>query len=310
MNANSQAPVFLAPFPVISFNADYFEKARLLIQRNDRTHFRDWVDLAHIDELVTSVRIPPTNFNLAQGDKPLPLEVYCIGATYVDKVKVLALHQQGATIILRAAEQWSSRLNRLRVVAEGFFHCECQINVYVTPPNQKSTPPHWDTHDLLVMQIAGSKVWRLFKGKRTLPLADERFGIGEEYVSSECEEVTLHAGDTLYLPRGVIHEPVAQSYSAHLSIGIHTMRWYEVLSVALRLAAEREGSSLRTSVSHVGEQPIHPSSIDEIARITDPALLARARDILRQRYEVARAVDLQGVMTDLAGEQIDDDPSR
>lgn len=82
------------------------------------------------------------------------------------------------------------------------------------------------------------------------------------------------------------------------------MRWYDVLSVALRLLAEREGSVLRTSVSLVGEQPIDPTSIDEVGRLTTPALLARARDILRQRYEASRAVDLQGVMTDFGSEQI------
>ena len=302
MTAHPQPPVFLAPFPVDSFHAEFFEKARLHIQRNDPTHFRDVVDLAHIDELVTSVRIPPANFNLAQGDTPLPLDAYCIGATYVDKARVLALHQQGATIILRAVEQWSSHLNRLRVAAEAFFHCACQINVYITPPNHKSTPPHWDTHDLLVMQIAGSKVWRLFEGARTLPLADERFSIGKDYVSAACEEVVLGVGDTLYLPRGVIHEPVAQTYSVHASIGIHTLRWYEVLGVALRLLAEREGSLLRTSVSPDGAPPPRAATVDEISRLVDTELLTRARDILHQQHLGARAVDLQGVMLDQGGQ--------
>ncbi len=78
-------------------------------------------------------------------------------------------------------------------------------------------------------------------------MTDERFGIGTEFVSAECDEVLIHAGDTLYLPRGVIHEPVAQTYSVHVSIGIHTPRWFDVFSIALRMLAQREKSDLRTS---------------------------------------------------------------
>lgn len=300
MNINITPPIFLAPFSTEKFKSQYFGRSMLVIHRKAPLHFSKYVSLAHIDELVTSVRIPATNLNLAQGNTPLPLDAYCVGGSYVDKRRVLALHHQGATIILRSVEQWSPELNRLRIAAETFFGFECQINVYITPASEKSTPPHWDTHDLIVMQIAGSKSWRLFEGQRTFPLADERFCVGKDFFSTNYEEVVLHPGDTLYLPRGVIHEPVAETYSVHISIGIHVLRWYDVLNLALQLLAEREGSPLRIAIPAASEPNAPCPAYDVLSSLTEPNTLAMAIDILRQNFEDRRAVDLQGAMLEFA----------
>lgn len=295
-------PIFLAPFPIDRFLSRHYDQQRLHIHRDNSAHFADFVSLEDIDTLVTSVRIPLANLNLAQGDTPLRSDLYCLGGNYVDKARVLALHEQGATIILRAVEQWSPKLNQLRIVAERFFGCNCQINAYITPPGKKSTPPHWDTHDLVVMQIAGSKQWRVFAGKRSLPLPDERFGIGQDEVSDDYETIVLQAGDTLYLPRGVIHEPVALSYSVHLSIGIHVVRWHDVFELMLRLLAEQEGSLLRTGMSFAAGSPTaSPPLQDVCARLLQPDLLAQATDILRQRFVATRGTDLKGTMFDFDG---------
>lgn len=302
MPSTDVPPIFLAPFPVERFLSEHYERQRLHIQRNNPAYFADLISLEDIDSLVTSVRIPLTNLNLAQGDTPLRSELYCVAGGYVDKARVLALHEQGATIILRAVEQWSPKLNRLRIVAERFFGCACQINAYITPPGQKSTPPHWDTHDLVVMQIAGRKQWKIFVGNRSLPLPDERFRIGQEEASADCETVELRVGDTLYLPRGVIHEPVALSYSVHLSIGVHIVRWHEVVELALRLLAEKEGSPLRTGVSLAADSPSTSKPLQEVLTgLLEPDLLAQAVDVLRHRFDATRGVDLKGAMFEFSG---------
>jgi bifunctional lysine-specific demethylase and histidyl-hydroxylase NO66 len=301
MVSKNAAPIFLAPYTSAEFETAYIDKNRLIISRDDPSYFKDVVNVDHIDELITSIRIPSTNLNLAQDDVPLALDKYCIGDTFVDKPSMLKLHEGGATIILRSVEQWSPSINRLRILAEEFYKCECQINVYVTPPGQKSTPPHWDTHDLVVMQIAGSKKWRLFEGNRTRPLADERFKIGVDYVSKHHEEVVLHAGDTLYLPSGSIHEPIAETYSIHISIGIQKVRWYDAFNIALRLLAQQEGSLLRENVPKLGESvATNPKLIADLELLTDPSLLAKAISILHQRFEASRTIDLQGKALALA----------
>src|SRR6185503_10903815 len=121
-------PDFLAPLSADHFFAEYWGRKRLAIHRGAPDHFRDVVDLRELDRLVTCVRIPVANFNLAQGDMPLPFPSYSTGGTFVDKARALTLHQQGATVILRSVEQWSPAINRLRIAAEEFFRCEAQVN--------------------------------------------------------------------------------------------------------------------------------------------------------------------------------------
>jgi bifunctional lysine-specific demethylase and histidyl-hydroxylase NO66 len=288
-------PIFFAPYSYDELDTAYIHKNRLIISRDDPSYFRDVVDISHIDELITSVRIPATNLNLAKDDVPLALDKYCIGDSFVDKARMLKLHEEGATIILRSVEQWSPSINRLRMMAEEFYRCECQINIYVTPPGQKSTPPHWDTHDLVVMQIAGSKKWRLFEGNRTCPLADERFRIGVDFVSEHHTDVALHAGDTLYLPSGSIHEPVAETYSIHVSIGIQKIRWYDVCNIILRLLAQQEGSQLRENVPRMNMPLASNSKLTaDLELLADPNLQDKAISILRQKFDTSRAIDLQG----------------
>lgn len=302
MHADADAdacPAFLAPCGAAEFRARYLDQAMFLAQRHAPCHFDGVLSFASIDTLVTSVRIPASNMNLAMGNTPLPLDAFCSGGTYVDKAKVLALHEQGATIILRSVEQWSAGLQRLRIEAEDFFGCECQINAYLTPPGQKSTPPHWDTHDLVVLQIAGSKTWRLYPGQKSLPLGDERFQIGRDAVGAERRDVLLETGDTLYLPRGIIHEPVAESYSVHLSIGVNVIRWHDVLALALRLVAEQEGNALRTSIGPAGAASGFPFET-ALAQLAAPMTIARALSMLRQGVRAATPEDLEGRLLNYA----------
>src|SRR5262245_62100799 len=127
-------PFFLAPFPAGTFFSEYWGRSPLVIRRETPGYFCGTVDLSDLDRLVTSVRIPANNLNLAQGDTALPFSSYSIDNSFVDKSRVLTLHQQGATIILRSVEQWSPALNRVRIMAEEFFGVEAQVNVYLTPP--------------------------------------------------------------------------------------------------------------------------------------------------------------------------------
>jgi ribosomal protein L16 Arg81 hydroxylase len=296
---NDIDPFFLAPVSADQFFAEYFGRKRLALHRGDPGFFRDTLGMAELDRLVASTRIPLANFNLAKDNNPLPFDQYASGGSYVDKARALDLHQAGATIILRSLEQWSPGLARLRVAAETAFRCEAQANVYLTPPSQKSTPPHWDTHDLFVLQIEGEKVWRIFQGERSLPLDDERFEVGHDVVSADYEEILLRPGDTLYLPRGVIHEPVAESYSVHVALGVHVVRWFDVVSLALRKLAEREGSLLREAVPGWRGDLDPVAARDMVEGLLDPALLAQASGVLRRRFQATRASDLEGRLLDI-----------
>jgi len=50
---------------------------------------------------------------------------------------------------------------------------------------------------------------------------------------ADCE-LMLTAGDLLYMPRGFLHEAwTTDEPSTHLTVGLHVVRWLDLLSVAL-----------------------------------------------------------------------------
>lgn len=277
----------LNPIKFDDFITNYWDKHQLIhIQRELPGYFDHVINIDEIDRLVCGSRIPPTNINLAQNNDPLPLSSFCSG-DLVDHKKVLALHRRGATIILRSIEQWSPAFLLIRAEFERLFGFEAQINVYLTPASEKSTPPHWDTHDLFVLQISGSKLWKIFEGNRTLPLENERFKINEDFVGKMKGEYLIKAGDTFFLPRGVIHEPIAATYSIHISIGIRSLRWLEVCQEALENLASENGSILRETVNYnqTLNKKMIENKVSEIIPNTNQLILSLNQTLTSQKHK-------------------------
>ena len=57
---------------------------------------------------------------------------------------------------------------------------------------------------MFVLQLQGSKVWRLYKPIEVLPTECSGDLVREDL--ELIEEVTLEQGDILYMPRGLVHE--------------------------------------------------------------------------------------------------------
>lgn len=222
----------------LEFRQETWQRRHLIISSDAASALGDsWLTVDDIDELFSSVDFPVTNLDLADGSQPLPKGSYAPGGS-VERGRVLSLHRQGATIILRAAHRWSAKLRRLCAGLEWDFGFPAQANIYLTPSGKKSTPPHWDTHDLFIVQVAGMKKWRLFSSDYILPLDSQRFSEETFPIGPLRDEITIKAGEVLYLPRGTIHEPVADSYSTHVSLGVLVSRWSDLLLKLVRAVSE------------------------------------------------------------------------
>src|SRR5699024_4646224 len=97
-----------------------------------------------------------------------------------------------------------------------------QVNAYITPPGSTGFVPHYDHHDVVILQIQGSKAWRLYDDVAVPPHEMERQTEIDPADLPAATEVRVDAGDTLYLPRGTVHaaETTARQ-SVHLTVGVH-----------------------------------------------------------------------------------------
>ena len=95
----------------------------------------------------------------------------------------------------------------------------------------KGFAPHWDDVDVFVLQLEGSKRWRVFAPpteEQELPRHSSKdFGgpaaLKRAGYEAACLDVVLERGDVLYLPRGFVHEAIssAEEASLHLTLSTH-----------------------------------------------------------------------------------------
>jgi hypothetical protein len=159
-----------------------------------------------------------------------------------DRVKVdqlFRLHEAGGTIILNHLHRRHPPLAKLCAALELEFSAPFQTNVYLTLPKAQGFHPHFDTHDVLVLQLAGSKRWQLYGTPIVLALKGHGDHARQDNPGPVSEEFDLRAGDTLYLPRGLVHEAIStDETSLHVTVGILSWTWFDFLLEAVeRLAS-------------------------------------------------------------------------
>jgi hypothetical protein len=152
----------------------------------------------------------------------------------VDVERVLAEWEAGATIVLQALHvNWQPLAVFCRQLEESVGQ-GVQANSYYTPRGSQGFAVHHDTHDVLILQIAGEKRWLLYDPLLELPLKHQRYSkaLGDE--GEPTDDLVLRAGDTLYLPRGWLHQAeTSETDSLHLTIGINAYTWLDAARAAL-----------------------------------------------------------------------------
>jgi hypothetical protein len=125
---------------------------------------------------------------------------------------------------LDGVEQYVRTIGTLARSLEVELNFPTQVNTYITPPQSTGLVPHYDDHDVLILQIQGSKTWHLYVGADMPPREiqrDKDKAVVLERLPTPSD-VHLEAGDVLYVPRGRVHAAETHSEpSIHLTVGIH-----------------------------------------------------------------------------------------
>jgi len=151
-----------------------------------------------------------------------------------DMYEIYRLWEQGYSLIVPALHvRWQPIMDFTKRLSEQFGF-KVEANLYYTPPNAAAFPPHYDTHDIFIVQISGDKLWHLYKSRHKLPLKGQRYDVDDPVLQKDLQakkrNITLKQGEVMYLPRGQVHSAEAVDVpSMHLSIGIYPIRWLDVL---------------------------------------------------------------------------------
>jgi hypothetical protein len=234
--------------------------------------FDDLLDAAAVDELVSRRGLRTPFLRMAKDGTVLPAKQFTrgggAGAGIADQVAddlVLGRLAEGATLVLQGLHRtWPPLVGFGSQLADELGH-PVQINAYITPPQSRGFAPHYDVHDVFVLQVAGRKHWRIHEPVVRDPLDNQNWERSRAEVAARADgealiDTVLAPGDALYLPRGTIHAAEALGEtSIHLTIGIHPLTRYSLVQQLLDLAQHEP--SLRASL---------PMGVE----LGDPAVLA------------------------------------
>jgi ribosomal protein L16 Arg81 hydroxylase len=277
----------LAPLSRETFLHEYWEKAPCFVERGDTELFKrfDLPFIQDIDSLISLTHPRPARneVRLVKTENSLltdrPVSENADGTA--DIYSVYRAYNEGFTIIINSVDRrWRQIADLCRGLQASLGH-SVGANLYYTPARAQGFLPHFDTHDVFILQLHGSKNWRLFRSAIALPLEDTKIPVQPEDVVAPQAQHRLEVGDLLYIPRGFVHAAGTDDGSSiHLTIGVTVTRWLDLLHDLLDLAghenvALREALPLNFSSESAG-QPLGARLLALVMSLSQPELCAGA----------------------------------
>jgi hypothetical protein len=291
----------LAPVDAADFLAEHWERKPLLVERDEPRRFADLLSTADVERLVCSGGLRFPAFRVVKEGAQIPLPEYTTDLSWrpkpftgtADPERVAAAFADGATIVLQALHHnWLPLATFCRALERELGH-PVQANSYYTPRRSQGFAVHHDTHDVFVLQVEGAKRWLVYDPVLELPLKHQRWSKELGAPGPLVLDLTLRAGDTLYLPRGWLHEALtSETDSLHVTVGVVVYAWIDALRAALEECEDEV--DFRRSVPSDGE--LDADLLELLAERLRPQDVARR---MRRRFVDRRRPVLDGQLEEL-----------
>jgi hypothetical protein len=242
-----------------------------------------------VEELLELFRHEPSAVRLVRGkDKKSGRDSYGLGDGSLDVALIRNDFADGYTIVVDGVERYARAIASLSHSIEVELNFPIQVNAYITPPESTGLVPHYDDHDVLILQIQGSKTWHLYNGVDIPPHEIQRENEKAVAIDSlpSPTDLRLEAGDVLYLPRGKVHAAETNSeQSIHLTVGIHAPTVLMLAIGALYSQSFHDDSlNARLPPRHLDDENIHATLGvlvgDAVKSVEDPSAIAGGLDAL------------------------------
>lgn len=237
----------LAPISLAQFFAEYWETQPLVVKSSDRNRYDRLMTRRALEEVISYSNLRYPAIKLAKDGRFFSPETFtsdvevgtCTFSGVADPRKIADLYSTGASITLPCLDRsWRPITELCSRMEDGMDH-PIHANAYLTPGRSRGFAPHYDCHDVLVLQIGGSKRWLIDAPETVLPHSSQVFNPEGFRPGPRLMEIDLDAGDLLYLPRGFVHSTVtSHSYSAHVTIGISVHSWVDCVAHVVKDAVE------------------------------------------------------------------------
>ena len=253
----------IEPVEAQRFLDEYWETKPLLVPRDEEGRFLDLLSMAEVERRIADGGLRWPAFRVVKEGEKIVLSDYAEDIPWSPKPftasarveRIADEFERGATIVLQALQLQHPALAEFCRDLEADLGHPVQANAYYTPASAQGFAVHHDTHDVFCLQVEGEKRWLVYPPVLELPLKHQKYvpELGEP--GDPVLDVTMRAGDMLYLPRGWLHQAMtSDTASLHLTVGVNVFTWRDAMKEALDEAA-REDVELRRGVPSDGRSP-------------------------------------------------------
>lgn len=237
MTTRTDLAALLSPTRVEDFVQSHWAKTPLLVRSHSKSRFDGLLGLARFEFLLTTVAATGWLSIVSGGEiKPPARDQLTIDGTPNMTAVVRAVSEKKSLLLLNVNRLDSGVGGFCRGIADDLrglglvLGKPVRANAYFTPPHAQGLAPHYDDHDVLVLQLHGAKRWRLHGEAVKWPRKPMVDALPRAFIKAQPEDVTLTPGDLLYLPRGFVHEAASQqSSSLHLTLSVQAATWANVI---------------------------------------------------------------------------------
>jgi hypothetical protein len=241
-----------------------------------------------VEELLELFRREPSAVRLMKGkDNKRGPDSYRLVDDSLDLVGIRNDFADGYTIVVDGVERYVRPIALLCQSIEVELNFPTQINAYISPPGSQGLVPHYDDHDVLILQVQGSKIWHLYNGADIPPheLRRDNKAVATDGLPLPTD-LRLEGGDVLYLPPGRVHAAETTSEpSIHLTVGIHAPTVLMLAIGALySLSFHDDRLSARLPPRHLDDADVQATLgvlvRDAVRSVEDPSAIAGGLDAL------------------------------
>ena len=213
------------------------------------------ISIEILDEYFTNARLRYPWVKLVKQGSEIPLKEYrnerlSKVTELIDNDKLFGFLDQGASLVSNSIDKSFGPIGMYCRALEKELSVKVWANLYVSPPNSRGFGIHQDTHDVIVIQLAGKKNWHIYP-------REENHGPRKPSPDDIPEaEFQLKENEFLYLPKNYPHMAFAtdDSPSIHLSLGLEGLFWSDLVNQFAKKVNEDPDFNQRVPIPIEGEK--------------------------------------------------------
>jgi hypothetical protein len=222
---------FLSPLTVDAFLGEGLSGGFRLVRRDGDSSRAGLLGADPAALLASATHLAPDlTYHSANASGPPPsLEGVADASDFHERIS--AFHARNYSVRFPDLRPLAPAVDAVARSLEQLIHQPVSASAFWSRGGMRA-PVHYDDHDLIVVQLKGTKRW--YVATRPSPLFNTWKGVsGNPPELGVHEVIDLAPGDLLYLPRGTFHTVDSDTESVHLAIGFTPLTLREAIIAAL-----------------------------------------------------------------------------